>query len=193
MSIMKMRPKTKFYIATTILLLVLVAFFLTCLRVQRAFFPVKYRSMIKRHAEEYDLDPLLIAAIIYRESRYKQYAVSRSSARGLMQIMPATGDDIAEKLNASDYSTKDLFDPEINVRFGCYYLASVKRDFASDLTLTLAGYNSGPENVRKWLKKSGNSSENLTEDYPFTETRNYVISIRKVYWILRFCDKLISI
>lgn len=188
-----MRPKTRFYIATTILLLVLVAAFLTCFKVQRVFFPMKYRAMVKKHAEENNLDPLLIAAIIYGESRYDQYAISKSSARGLMQIMPATGDDIAQKLNATDYSTKDLFDPETNVRFGCCYLAKIKKDFHSDVTLTLAAYNSGPENVRKWLQRSGNSSQNLTEDYPFTETRNYVISVRKVYWVLKFCDKLISI
>ena len=190
---LKMRPKRRFYIATTILLLVLVALFLTCLKVQRIFFPMKYRAMVKKHAEENNLDPLLIAAIIYGESRYEQYAISKSSARGLMQIMPTTGDDIAQKLNATDYSTKDLFDPETNVRFGCCYLAKIKKDFHSDVTLTLAAYNSGPENVRKWLQRSGNSSQNLTEDYPFTETRNYVISVRKVYWVLKFCDKLISI
>ena len=188
-----MRTKTKFYIVLIIFLLLLISALLVCFHIERHFFPAEHRVIVKKYAGENDLDPLLVAAIIYRESRFDKDAVSRSSARGLMQIMPATGEDIARRLQADNYLIEDLFDPDTNLRFGCYYMAKMKKEFDYDITLALAAYNSGPENVKNWLNKEGNTSDNLTEEYPFTETRNYVTNVRKIYWILRFCNKFINI
>ena len=188
-----MRTKIRFYIVLVIFSLLLISVLLACFHIERHFFPTEHRSIVKKYAKENGLDPLLVAAIIYRESRFDKNAVSRSSARGLMQIMPATGEDIARRLKADGYFIQDLFDPDTNLRFGCYYMAEMKKEFDFDMTLALAAYNSGPENVRNWLKQGGNTSDNLAEKYPFTETRNYVKNVTKIYWVLRLCSKLISI
>ena len=187
-----MRLKTKFCTAVIIFFLVLLASFIICYRAQRSFFPVEHRAMVKKHAEEFDLDPLLVAAIIYSESRFDTRAVSVSSARGLMQIMPGTGYDIAARLQVEGFTEEDLFDQEINMRFGCYYISEMLKDFDSDITLALAAYNSGPENVRVWLEKKGNSSKNLAEDYPFSETRKYVKNVKRIHWLLGLCNKMIK-
>lgn len=152
-----------------------------------------YRAMVRKQAEEYGLDPLLVAAIIYKESRYDEKAESKKSAIGLMQIMPDTARDIARDLEIEDFKQADLYDAETNIRFGCYYFSKMKREFNSDTILALAAYNSGPGNLREWLEKEGNSSENLIEKYAFTETRRYVRDINKAYWLLRLCNKLIKI
>ena len=188
-----MRKRKIFFIALLILVLITLSMLALCLHVENMFFPPEYRDLVKEYSEEYGLDPLLVAAVIQTESRFDAHAVSKSSARGLMQIMPGTGNDIAERLNFEGYSEDALFIPEVNVRFGCYYLSKMKTQFDDDITLALAAYNSGPENVRKWLEGEGNSADNLVEKYGFTETRNYVRSIRKIHWGLKLCSRLIDI
>jgi soluble lytic murein transglycosylase len=188
-----MRTRKRFYTIVVVLAALAIAVLAICVRVEEHYFPVKFRHLVKKYAVENSLDPLLVAAIISKESRFDPKAVSGSSAKGIMQIMPATGEEIAQKLKISPYSEDDLFNPETNIRFGCYYLAKMQKEFDYDNTLALAAYNSGRENVKKWLKDEGNISKNLASKYPFTETRNYVRHIQKIYWVLRLCNRIISI
>jgi len=185
--------KTKLFTAIVILLALAIAVLAACSHIEEHFFPSKFRRLVKMYAEENGIDPLLVAAIIYKESHFNEKAVSGSSARGLMQIMPGTGNEIAEKLKIKPYSENALFNPETNIRFGCYYFAKMKKEFDADTTLALAAYNSGRENVKKWLGEEGSGSGNLVAKYPFAETRNYVRNVRKVYWALRLCNRLVSI
>jgi len=188
-----MRIRKRFYTIVVILAALAFAALAVCVRIEEHYFPAKFRLLVKKHAHEHGIDPLLAAAMISKESRFDIKAVSGSSAKGLMQIMPGTGEEIAGKLKVKPYSESDLFDPDTNIRFGCYYMAKMQKEFDADITLALAAYNSGRENVKKWLSSEGNTAENLADKYPFTETRNYVRSVRRIYWLLRLCDRLISL
>ena len=100
-------------------------------------------------------------------------AVSRVGARGLMQIMPATGEEIAEALGVS-YHVEDLFDPETSIRFGCYYLREQMDRFDQNPAVALAAYNAGPNKAALWLSEYGLDSKGRIAYIPYEETKNYV-------------------
>lgn len=138
-------------------------------------FPLTYRDEINRYSEIYDLDPFLVAAMIKVESGYNKDAVSNKEAKGLMQIGPSTGQWAAEVLGIENYNSEILFDPEINIRFGSWYIRQLKGEFHDNIDLVLAAYNAGSGNVTNWLMDERYSidGENLSH-IPFEETRNYV-------------------
>ena len=138
-------------------------------------YPLKYEDLIDRYSQEYQLDPGLVCAVIYAESGFDPKAVSVDGARGVMQIMPDTGDWIAGKLDMDDYDADMLFEPEVNIRFGCWMLNYLYGRFSGDAKKALAAYNAGQGNVDKWMKDPSCSKDGLTLDHiPFRETRNYV-------------------
>ena len=110
------------------------------------------RPHVDRAAQEYDVDPALILAVIWVESRFVEKAKSPAGARGLMQLMPATASGLAKQLGESRARS---FDPAFNVRAGTYYLARLRERFDGDVRLALAAYNAGPGNVRKWTDGGG--------------------------------------
>jgi soluble lytic murein transglycosylase len=128
--------------------------------------PLEYEHIVLGHAENYDLDPALIAAVIYRESRFDPDAVSESGAVGLMQLLPDTAEGIAELTGGAGFVVSDLHDPEINVRYGSFYLRRLLTKYDGDLELALAAYHAGQGNVDQWLEQ-GRRIE-------FAETREYV-------------------
>jgi soluble lytic murein transglycosylase len=128
--------------------------------------PLEYEHIVLGHAENYDLDPALIAAVIYRESRFDPDAVSESGAVGLMQLLPDTAQGIAELTGGGGFVVSDLNDPEINVRYGSFYLRRLLTKYDGDLELALAAYHAGQGNVDEWLGQ-GRRIE-------FEETREYV-------------------
>lgn len=141
------------------------------------FYPVKYQKIVTKYCEMYNLEPALIYAMINTESRFDRRAVSNVGACGLMQIMPTTSEEIAEKLGEDDF---DIFDVETNIQFGCYYIRYLI-DRYNDIVLGLSAYNAGPSNVDNWIK-SGFSGKK--EDIPVKQTRNYVKKVlrsRKIY------------
>jgi soluble lytic murein transglycosylase len=144
--------------------------------------PVKYKSEIDKYAEEFSLQPELLAAVIYVESRFDKYSISSKGAVGLMQLMPSTSYWVAEKLGYKDFSLKDLDDPDLNIKFGSWYFSYLYQKFDHNLIKTIAAYNAGETNVRKWLA-NGWSAE-LKEKLPFPETDNFVrrvVSTRDYY------------
>lgn len=145
------------------------------------FFPIQYRSMIQETALQYQLDPLLIAALIYTESNFRVEAKSKSGALGLMQIMPETALQLAHKKNLSDFKTEDLFVPKTNVELGCLYLHELGREF-EDIQKILVAYNAGRSNLIRWMK----NGDLLKQAYP--ETRQYVVKINRIYMLLKFLN-----
>lgn len=106
-------------------------------------FPLDYKEYIVKYSKEYNLDPTFVSAVIYSESHFSADAVSRAGARGLMQIMPATGSSIASRLGDDSYTADKLFDPETNIRYGCWYLRYLLDNYQEDSSAALAGYNGG--------------------------------------------------
>jgi len=142
--------------------------------VWQIIYPLKYWDLVKRYSEEQSLDPYLVAALIRQESTFNAGIRSPAGARGLMQIMPATGTTIAREQRRR-YQHSDLYDPEANIRLGTHYFRKVLDQFGGRVDYALASYNAGPHRVRAWTRSGSNADpEEFIEEIPFTETRNYV-------------------
>lgn len=148
----------------------------------KLLYPLKYKEQVFKYADWFDLDPYLVTAIMYRESRFNPKAVSPKGAIGLMQIMPDTAAWIAKNLGREDFKAEDLYKPEVNINFGCWYLADLSKEFNGDVILVLAAYNGGRGNVQKWLsdhRLSGNIRQ--IDQIPFPETQKFVNSVLTLY------------
>jgi len=141
----------------------------------RLRYPLEYEAIVVGHARNYELDPALLAAVIYRESKFDADAESSSGAIGLMQLLPSTARGIALHTGGAKFRVADLYDPEINVRYGSFYLRRLLRKYG-DERLALAAYNAGQANVDDWLAHGG--------EIAFAETREYVedvLETREIY------------
>lgn len=145
-------------------------------------YPLGYRQQIVEYSSLYNLDPILVAAVINVESNYNENAKSHQDARGLMQVGPQTGEWGAAELGISDYRPESLYDPDINIRIGCWYLDKLNQEFQSREDLVLAAYNAGSGNVKKWLANPEYSQDGINLDkIPFKETSDYLQKIDKRY------------
>ncbi|MDL2310825.1 lytic transglycosylase domain-containing protein, partial [Peptostreptococcaceae bacterium OttesenSCG-928-C18] len=137
---------------------------------------VEYTDYINKYSEEYDVDPILILSVIKVESNFNEKAESHMNAVGLMQIVPETGEWIAEKLKI-DYTDEMLKDPEMNIKLGTYYLSYLINHF-QDTDLAIVAYNGGMGNVDKWIKEEivGKNGEGLN-NIPIDEARQYVVKV----------------
>ena len=150
----------------------------------RQIYPQKYSEYVEKYAEEYDIDSLLVYAIIKAESNFKPEVVSKSNAVGLMQLMDATAEDTANKLGM-EYNSEDLTDPEINIRLGTKYFSSWYETY-KNIPIALTAYNAGSGNVDKWIQEDVISSDGTDiENVPFRETNNYVRKILRDYEIYK--------
>jgi len=157
----------------------------SAVRLIRFLYPLKYRDLIEKYSDQYNLDPYLVMAVIRVESRFNHRAVSPKNARGLMQITCKTGEWIARKLNIEDYTEEKLFDPEMNIRIGCWYLSALYEEFESQ-ELMLASYNAGSGRVSQWLKNEKYSRDGKKLDnIPFRETEQYIVKVKKSYDIYK--------
>jgi soluble lytic murein transglycosylase len=144
----------------------------------RVRYPLPYEEIVRGHAENYELDPALLAAVIYAESKFDADAVSSAGAVGLMQLLPETAQGIADRTGGGGYEASDLRDPEINVRYGAWYLDHLRdkyRDHPDPIALALAAYNAGQTNVDRWV---GDAPAGEPVGIPFPETRAYVDRVR---------------
>ncbi len=152
--------------------------------VLRTIYPLRYYDLVEKYANEYEIDPYLILAIIKNESKFNPKAVSRKDAKGLMQIAPVTGQWASEKLNIEDYSEYMLFNPDLNIKIGTWYLNILKNEFDSNIEVMIAGYNAGNGNVKKWLENPEYSKDGKTlEVIPFNETKIYQKKVLRDYKI----------
>lgn len=140
--------------------------------------PLRHDDIIRQQGDAKDLDPALIAAVIYQESRFRPRE-SSAGALGLMQLLPDTAHFIAGKTGGSKFTTEDLATPQINIQYGAWYLRYLLDHFDENEITALAAYNAGIGNVQKWLAESGQTHITDIDQIPFPETREYVKSVLK--------------
>lgn len=141
-------------------------------------YSIAYAEEIGKYSKEFSIEPQLVAAVVFTESSGRADAVSPVGAIGLMQIMPTTGEWIAHKLDIDGYSEAMLYQPEINVRFGCWYLHFLLDRYDGNENNAVAAYNAGQGNVDKWLTDPRYGNGNELINIPFEETANYVIKVK---------------
>jgi peptidoglycan lytic transglycosylase len=143
---------------------------------QRVRYPLEYEQIVRGHARNYQLDPALVAAVIYQESKFRSDAKSDSGAIGLMQLQPATAKGIAIRTGGNRFQTSDLYNPEINVRYGSWYLRHLLDKYEDEKT-ALAAYNAGQRNVDEWQAEG--------KGIQFSETRAYVDKVEHLKGVYR--------
>jgi soluble lytic murein transglycosylase len=137
----------------------------------RLWHPFRYQQIVLGHARNYRLDPALLAAVIYQESKFDAGARSDRGAIGLMQLLPDTAKGIAERTGGSKFRVADLYDPELNVRYGAWYLRHLLDKYGSERT-ALAAYNAGQANVDGWRARG--------IPIQFDETREFVDRVERL-------------
>jgi len=143
---------------------------------ERLWYPLRYTTIVRVHANENHIDPALLAAVIEAESKFNPDARSSAGAVGLMQLTPTTAKGIALYTGGSRFRISDLTDPDINVRYGAWYLRHLLNRYGNDERLALAAYNAGEDNVDRW--------QNAHVGIQFQETRDYVNRVehlRRIY------------
>lgn len=150
-----------------LLFLLLLIFLILCL------FPKKHLDIIQKYASQYNIESYVVASVINVESGYDENALSNANARGLMQLLPSTAEEIANKLKI-DFQEDDLFDVDINIHFGCYYLSYLLDIFDNNLINALCAYNWGLNNVREWINDGNIDESNTITNIPVKETRDYI-------------------
>lgn len=183
-----MQNKRKRYFVVFIIILCIVAILFGVFRIQdmvlKMIYPQKYAELVNQYAEENDLDPLLVFAIIKAESNFDEDVISNSGAVGLMQLMESTAQEMADDLAIEIPTKESLFDPELNIQIGTYYFAYLLGIYEGNIYLSLTAYNAGIGNVNTWIeegtiREDGSDIENI----PYKETNNYVRKIVRDYRI----------
>jgi soluble lytic murein transglycosylase len=137
--------------------------------------PLRHEDIIRQQAADKNVDPSLIAGVIYTESRFRD-ATSHAGAKGLMQLMPETADYIAHKSGGTRFQRADLATPQINIAYGTWYLRYLLDKYKNNTILTLAAYNAGEGKVDEWRANAAAAGEKfrVADHIPFQETRDYV-------------------
>ncbi len=141
-------------------------------------FPLQYRAQIQEIAKDQQLDPALIFGLIRQESAFDELADSPAGAKGLMQLLPKTAQQIAPALKDNWSGDNSLFNPALNIRYGSYFYKKLLAQFNGNHFLTAAAYNAGPNRIRRWLPDSKPMPGDIwIETIPYKETRTYVASV----------------
>ena len=148
---------------------------------QRLAYPLPYADLLSAEAGARDLDPLLLAALIRQESLFEPVAESYAGARGLGQVMPATGTGIANTLGIEDFILEDLYRPHISILFGAFYLGVQMDRFDNQLLVALAAYNGGPGNTLRWVELGGGDLDLFVELITATQSRLYLQRVYENY------------
>ena len=149
---------------------------------QRLVYPLPFADLLTREAGRRNVDPLLMAALMRQESAFNPRAKSSAGALGLGQVMPATGQGIANALGYGWFTTDDLLRPTVSIEFGAYYLASQLRAYGGQVYPALAAYNAGGGNVNQWLREISTEDMDLfAAQIPFSETHHYVQVVYENY------------
>jgi soluble lytic murein transglycosylase len=148
------------------------------LALKRLAYPLAYTDLLSAEAQKRNLDPLLLASLIRQESLFEPSAESSAGARGLSQVMPATGRQLARYLGMEDYTEDDLYRPHVSVELGAYYLALQLQIFGHQIPVALAAYNGGPGNTQRWLDAVSGDLDLFVETITAEESRRF---LRRVY------------
>lgn len=138
-------------------------------------FPRGYSNFVEKYSRQYGVSEALVLSIMRAESHFFQHAISPVGARGLMQLMPYTAEQVARLVGDTHFADLDLSEPDVNIRYGTRYLARLSKQFQGLTPLVAAAYNAGPHRVNSWLNSFGSlDMDEFVEHIPFVETRNYV-------------------
>ncbi|MDR3601525.1 MAG: lytic transglycosylase domain-containing protein [Desulfosporosinus sp.] len=170
-------------IGIVILLAILTAYAVSQIpALEKIVYPYPHRDIIEKYAAQYGVDPLIVVAVIREESKFLPQSESHKGAKGLMQLMPSTAQSISESIGDKTYSDNDLLNPEKNIQYGTWYLASLQKVFSNNMTLVIAAYNGGRGHVQEWITTGQIDPKNIRQqDIPFKETRDYVGRVLKSY------------
>jgi soluble lytic murein transglycosylase len=139
--------------------------------------PLAYSDVIRQQAAEKHLDPALVAAVIYAETKFDARP-SSAGAQGLMQILPGTAEFLAHRSGATTFTVADLGQPQINIAYGSYYLRYLLNEYGGNVVPALAAYNGGETNVNRWISQERRDGRSLTiGEIPFPQTRAYVARV----------------
>jgi soluble lytic murein transglycosylase len=145
-----------------------------------------YIEIVQPVAEAYDFHPLFLWSVMRQESLFEGFIRSSAGARGLMQVIPSTGQAIYEQAGWPDnYSAEDLYRPKVSITYGADYLADQRTAFDGDLLTALAAYNGGPGNAFQWSELAQGDPDLFVEVIRFEETRNYLRGITEIFSIYR--------
>jgi soluble lytic murein transglycosylase len=146
-------------------------------------YPQAYWESILSYARKYKQDPYFIAAIMREESQFNPEALSPAGARGLMQVMPSTGAQVAQQIKVRGFDGGKLYDADTGINIGTWYIGNLMKRFKGDPILAAAAYNAGPEAVASWIKKNGYHADRdiFVESIPYMETRGYVKKVLRNY------------
>ena len=150
----------------------------------RLLYPLYYVDLLQKHTTTYEIDPLFVAAMIREESRYNADIVSYAGAIGLMQIMPANGPEFSRRLKIPRFNTKMLYDPDINIQMGSWYMKSLMDQFDNNHALVAGAYNGGPGRMRRWIAaKQIPDLDEFIEDIGIDQTRRHIKKVIDSYII----------
>ena len=171
-----------------VLVLLLAALLLFWTRVwqpkkMRLIYPLLYREELLAASAEFEIDPCMLAALVYCESSYQADAVSHVGAIGLMQIMPETGQWLSGKIDLeSEYATERLYEPEVNLRLGCWYLDYLYDRYDGQWQEALTAYIAGQGQVDKWLKDPELSADGKHLDViPGQDVKKYAAKVMRIH------------
>lgn len=172
-----------------LLLLVLLVLYFDRAWLGKLMYPIEYKETILANSAAFEVDPYLVASIIRVESNFKSDKLSPKGAMGLMQLMPPTAEWIAKQEGGELIVLDKLYEPELNIRYGTWYIRSLRQQFVTqemakedEIALIAAAYNAGPGNVERWLSNgvwSGRWAQ--SGNIPFGETRHYVNRVAYYY------------
>jgi soluble lytic murein transglycosylase len=145
-------------------------------------YPIPFRDSLLRHAPPRDVDARFVLSIARQESRFQADAKSVAAARGMMQFIPATADEIAAQLGRSSSNHDDLYNPDTAILFGSQYLANLFRQFPAQPQAVAASYNGGPDNTARWIARSrSNDADRYLPEIGFSQTKDYVYKVMSNY------------
>ena len=169
----------KVLIFISIIISILVAASIESKGIKKLIYPKKYSVYVEKYSKEYNLEENLVYSVIKAESKFKKDVISRKGAKGLMQISDITKNWEIEELDLKE--NIDIFDPETNIKIGCWYINKLYKQFG-DMDLVIAAYNGGSGNVNQWLGNNDYSKDGKKlHNIPFPETSNYVVKVRNNY------------
>jgi soluble lytic murein transglycosylase len=164
-------------VATAVTVAVVLAVRVAPDAVRHLTLPLSHQDIIRQQAADKNLDPALIAAVIYQESKFRD-RTSSAGAKGLMQLLPSTAEFIARKSGGTAFQLHDLATPQVNIAYGSWYLRYLMDRYNDNTTLAVAAYNAGLDNVDKWVRRVGGAGNfDAGRSIPFPETRHYVLSV----------------
>lgn len=179
-----------------LIILVVVLFLLTAVYLissdwfWNAISPITYNNILQQYSEEFKIDPLLVAAIIKSESAFNPIAESNKGALGLMQLMPLTAEALAHEMNLDYVNVEDLYDPEINIHIGYYYIVKLLKKYNGNIVFALAAYNAGTVKTDEWLKNYKGDPDRAVVAISFPETQKFVKEVLSTYEMLKLMRKV---